>query len=62
LGTGHLAKTFITLLIKNNPERYEKVSEEEQASAIFTITLAGIMHDIGHGPFSHTFDGEIVKT
>ena len=57
LGTGHLAKTFITLLIKNNPERYEKVSEEEKASAIFTITLAGIMHDIGHGPFSHTFDG-----
>ena len=27
LGTGYLAKTFITLLIKNNQERYEKVSE-----------------------------------
>jgi HD superfamily phosphohydrolase len=57
-----LAKTFIELLILNNPEHYKTVSEEDKTSAVFTVTLAGIMHDIGHGPFSHTFDGEIVKT
>tara|TARA_Y100000389_G_scaffold190142_1_gene214676 strand:+ start:415 stop:1611 length:1197 start_codon:yes stop_codon:yes gene_type:complete len=47
IGVYHLANKYIDILNKN-----EEFSERE----IICITIAGLIHDIGHGPFSHLFD------
>mmetsp|Transcript_26314 Transcript_26314/g.47184 ORF Transcript_26314/g.47184 Transcript_26314/m.47184 type:complete len:116 (-) Transcript_26314:3403-3750(-) len=50
LGTGHLAKKVMNHIRKSQP------SLEVLDSDIFNVTLAGIMHDVGHGPYSHCLD------
>lgn len=49
LGVGHLARRVCEHLQKLHPDI---VSDR----TIELITIAGFMHDIGHGPFSHAFD------
>lgn len=47
IGVYHLANKYINILNK-----HEEFTERE----IVCITIAGLIHDIGHGPFSHLFD------
>lgn len=50
LGVAHLANKFMTHLQAAQPELQIK---EEHLQA---VVLAGLCHDVGHGPWSHTFE------
>jgi len=54
LGAMHLAGMLCENLIKNTKDSDLRGSVREHCS---TIQLAGLLHDVGHGPFSHTLDG-----
>jgi HD superfamily phosphohydrolase len=55
LGVGHLARKVGEHLQKENPD---SVSNR----MIELLSIAGFMHDIGHGPFSHSFDNLVEKS
>ena len=47
-------------LYSNQPSL--KAEFEDDAEKIQrNVLLAGLCHDLGHGPFSHTFDNLIIK-
>ncbi len=50
LGTMHLAREFSSFLRKNS--KVDFLTPE----TISLISVAGLLHDIGHMPFSHTFE------
>ena len=48
IGVYHLAKKYIDIF--NKDKEYFTEREKE------CISIAGLIHDIGHGPYSHLFD------
>lgn len=50
LGVYHLADLLLTRLSINQPEL--KITENEKTC----VKIAGLVHDLGHGPWSHTLD------
>ena len=54
LGVSHLAKEMITNISFNQPEL--NITKE----MIVNIQIAGLCHDLGHGPYSHLFDNHIL--
>ena len=60
IGTAHLANKQMKYLYSNQPSL--KAEFEDDAEKIQrNVLLAGLCHDLGHGPFSHTFDNLIIK-
>ncbi|XP_048247872.1 deoxynucleoside triphosphate triphosphohydrolase SAMHD1-like isoform X2 [Haliotis rufescens] len=49
IGTYYLAGKFARILKQKHPEQFEEGDIE-------CIEIAGLCHDLGHGPFSHVFD------
>ncbi len=52
VGVMHLAG-----LLSENPSLSQHLSEDE----VQTIRIAALLHDVGHGPFSHVFEHLLVK-
>jgi HD superfamily phosphohydrolase len=57
LGVMHLSGLYMTHLLKD----LEGISDWSKNHYIQLARIAGLLHDIGHGPFSHAFDWSIYK-
>ena len=56
LGTGYLANKMINAL-KNNGGKETEITERD----IKNVTIAGLVHDIGHAVNSHGFECDVIK-
>lgn len=57
IGTCHLARKQMKQLDKKQRSQLE-ITEQD----IFNVSIAGLCHDLGHGPFSHVFDNHFLRT
>ncbi|HBK33723.1 TPA: hypothetical protein DEP34_01460 [Candidatus Uhrbacteria bacterium] len=54
IGSMHVAGRLIGRCLSSSELLRMTLSKEEQQSLIDRVKIAGLLHDIGHGPFSHS--------
>ena len=57
IGVAHLCQEFLRILQSNQPDLLSSTLTSED---IEDCMLAGLCHDLGHGPFSHLFEDAIM--
>ena len=57
LGVAHLGEVFVEHLYRNSNIRLT----DSNRRIMRNIKIAGLYHDIGHGPFSHVFDHHVLS-
>lgn len=62
LGVGHLAGIFMENAFKNSISEEINMSAQDRSYYKQSVMLAGLFHDLGHGPFSHSFDAMVIPT
>jgi HD superfamily phosphohydrolase len=55
-GTCYIAKKLMNKLKKK--QKYLEITSRD----IQNVSIAGLCHDLGHGPFSHVFDNHFLRT
>lgn len=58
IGTAILAKTFLDKLFKDESDRNRYGVNDTD---LLCVQIAALIHDLGHGPWSHLFDGTIIR-
>jgi len=53
IGVFHTARTLIQIIERELPALKQEPDKKREAVAV----IAALLHDLGHGPFSHTFEG-----
>lgn len=60
LGVAHMAEKFTDIALKKGGGKGMSLAEKDYIKE--SLIVAGLCHDLGHGPFSHVFDGTVMPT